>query len=490
MRNKGVWCGVFVGLIVGLTLGSILAGPAEDRKAEMMEDFFRPLAWLVNKVDTHYVEEVDYDDLLEGATQGLLSTLDDYSSYLPPEMSKEFKEDTRGEFGGLGIQINFLPLKKVVRVEQPIPGTPAFKAGVLAGDFIIRIREESTGKVTNTSEFKNIYDAVHILRGKVGTRVTITVVHGEGGDREDITIKRGIIKIPGVRAAEIIDPEHGIGYVYIPHFHARMVRDLKGAMAELLDKGVKGVVIDLRFNPGGLLDAAREMADLFLEEDLVIVSTRGRDGRDEHVLTTRRGEVYPGLAVAVLVNRSSASASEIVAAALKDHARAVVVGESTFGKASVQNLFDCPDDKGTIKLTVARYYTPNGVLIQDRGVKPHVELKLSDKDYRRLARHIAEKADFATSDEEDDAPPDEEPGEPGGEGPAELEDYEPAEPEAQEPAEGEGDEETEEGEEEFEDVQLARALGELFKIMSGELTIEEMAEPVEADNAEPEPAAL
>jgi carboxyl-terminal processing protease len=384
MPRKKTMAGFLVGVIVGLTVASVAAGPSEDYKEAMINDFFPPLVWLVTQIEKRYVTDVDLKDLALGAYDGILSRLDKYSAYIPSDRREEFEADTKGEFGGLGVTIRYLPIKKAVLVEQAIPGTPAFAAGVLPGDMIVEVLEESTKKKYETSEFKDVHDAVRILRGEPGSKVTITVVHEKAGAVEDLTIKRAIIKVPGVRAVHMVDPEKRIGYVYVAYFHEQTVNDLKQALDELRGQGARGVVIDLRFNPGGLLQSAEEFADLFLDGS-VIVSTEGKH-EPERIVRAHSGQDYPDLSLVVLVNRFSASASEIVAAALGENGRATVVGEPTYGKASVQTLMDDPMTQGAVKLTTAHYYTPLKHTIEGQGVQPAPEdlIKLSDEDLIKL----------------------------------------------------------------------------------------------------------
>jgi carboxyl-terminal processing protease len=373
---------------------------------------------------------------------------------MPPEMVREFETEAEGQFGGLGIVIRFLPVKRAVEVEEIVPGTPAAKQGILPGSLILEIREESSGVVTRTEDFDTIFDAVKVLRGRPGTKVTITILQGGDGDKRDVTIRRDIIKVPGVRAMGMIDEERKIGYVYIAYFSKRLTEDLKEAVAELLDQGAKGLVLDLRGNSGGLLDAARDATDLFLDgrDKEVIVSTRGRSGPTT-LYTARRGEIAPGIPIVMLVNRFSASGAEIMAAAMRDHERAVLVGEHTFGKASVQTVLNNPFDESAVKLTIARYYTPNGLLIEGEGVKPDVELALSDEETEKLLTHLARKTNFPPPADGEEASPDE-----AGEDGAEAE---PAEP--------------------FHDVQLKRAVEELAGVLAGR-------DPFPTDAPEPEAA--
>ncbi len=448
MRRTGVLIGLLVGLVIGLTISAVPAVPGGDSASELPEELVRPLAWLIEQVDQHYVEDVELDELVVGAYQGMLSRLDRYCVYWPPEMVDEFQADVAGEFGGLGIQITFDPVKKALTVEQPIPGTPAARKGVLAGDLILDIRQGGApDEVIKVEDFETVHDAVKVLRGEPGTKVTITVLHTGTGERESITIKREIIHIPGVRAVELIDPERRIGYVYIPYFSRPLVRDLTTAIADLEGQGAEGLILDMRLNPGGLLQAAEDCADLFLAGG-TIVEVKGRYG-PEQTHQARRRAPFGDIPLVLLVNRYSASGAEIVAAALRDHGRARLVGEKTFGKASVQTVIGNPTIKGSaIKLTIARYYTPEGQLIEGEGIapEPEDEVVLSDEETRRLARSLSRKVD-----------------------------YPPRLPEEGEEGEGNGEDEEEEP---FEDTQLQRARQVLAELMGLEA-----AAPVAAGEA-------
>jgi len=447
MKRKQLLIGLLLGLVLGLGLTSVTLG-AREPAGDLPTEVARPIAWLLDKVHVHYVEEVDDEKLVTGAVQGMLSKLDDYSSYMPAEMLEDFRTRAKGEFGGLGIQIRFDPVREVVVVEHPLPGTPAFRAGVLAGDLIIQVREESSEEVIETSDFENVYDAVKVLRGKPGTRVTITVLRGEQHTKKEITIKRDIIEIASVSGTEMLPEGDNIGYVYIADFTEKTGSDLVGAIEELEDSGAEGVILDLRFNPGGLLESALQVSDMFLDNKM-IVRTEERRG-PARIYSSEPGELYPELELVVLVNRFSASASEILAAALSDNGRAVVVGEPTHGKASVQQIFHLPPPrKDAVKLTIAHYYTPADRPIAKDGVKPDVEIKIADEDIPKLVEDLSRKTDYG---------PDE-----------------PAEEAANEPApEVEGEQVAEE---EFSDIQLERAM----QVMS-ELLAEKRGYP------EPEPA--
>jgi carboxyl-terminal processing protease len=475
----GFLVGVFVGLTVA-TLATVSAGATDDYQDELIRQFFKPVVWLVTQIEHRYVTTVDLNDLAIGAYDGILSRLDKYSAYIPADRKEEFESDTKGEFGGLGVTIRYLPVKKAVLIDQAIPGTPAFDAGILPGDMIVEALEEATGKKYETSEFKDVHDAVRILRGEPGSKVTLTVVHEKGNVVQDITITRAIIRVPGVRAVHMIDP--AIGYLYVPYFHEQTVSDLKLAIDDLRSQGAKGIIIDLRFDPGGLLKAAEQFADLFLDGS-VIVSTKGLH-ESEQVIHAHSGQDYPDLSVVVLVNRFSASASEIVAAALGENGRATVVGEPTYGKASVQTLMDDPNTGGAVKLTTAHYFTPLNNMIEGKGVQPSPgdTIKLSDEDLLRLRTELSKLTAY---------PPPlpgqaQEAAEEGGPQPATPENAQPAAP-----AEGQAGSTPEtkaaaKPEKPFDDVQLDRAVQVLTQELAARTA--PAAAGQDAASAQPMPA--
>ncbi|MFP4028090.1 MAG: S41 family peptidase [Candidatus Brocadiia bacterium] len=435
-RKKGLLIGFVVGLLGGLLFAPVLARPGTNSWEKWKNEFFDPLQFAIGQIEGRYVEEVKPEDLLIGAYHGVLSRLDRYSNYIPPDRLEEFQGDTKGKFGGLGIQIRFLPLEKVLKVEQPIPGTPAFRKGVLAGDIIVHIKEESTGKEHNPSDFEDVHDAVRILRGKPNSKVTITVVHKESREQEKITIPRAVIKIPGVKASRIVDEGYKIGYVYVANFHEDTASDLKKKLKELHEQGMRGLVIDLRFNPGGLLKSAIDVSDLFLG-DAVVVSTHGR-ADPERIYRTHSKDTLGDAPIIVLMNSYSASASEIVAGAIKDNGRGLLVGETTFGKGSVQTILPLRNKKSALKLTTSKYYTPSGVCIEEKGIKPHIEVSFTDEQNRRLIQNLAEESGYP----EDEKQPEQE---------------NPSESDTENDKEQEG-EDSGEKEEEFRDTQLQRAI--------------------------------
>jgi len=310
-------------------------------------------------VEQNYVEEVDTKDLIQGAIKGMLTSLDPHSSYMKPDEFKELKVETEGSFHGIGIEITIRD--NVLTVVSPIEGTPASKKGLKAGDKIIMIEGEPTKDMT-------LNEAVKKLRGPKGTKVTISI-HREGwNELKDITIVRDVIPLHSVKS-KLLEP--GYPYIRIINFQAKTTTDFKKALQDFdKDGDIQGLIIDLRNNPGGLLDQAVKIADIFIDEG-VIVSTKGRIKEQNTVFeATDNGDHY-NFPMVVLVNEGSASASEIVAGALQDHKKALILGAQTFGKGSVQTIIPMSNGAG-LRLTTARYYTPNGTSIQAKGITPDI----------------------------------------------------------------------------------------------------------------------
>ncbi|HDH06139.1 MAG TPA: S41 family peptidase [Nitrospirae bacterium] len=317
-------------------------------------------------VKKNYVEEVDEKELVYGAIKGMLNSLDPHSSFMPPEAFKEMQIDTRGEFGGLGIQIGMKD--KMLTIIAPIEDTPAYRAGVKAGDKIIKIDGESTKDIS-------LHEAVTKLRGPKGTPVTITVFR-EGLEKpEDITIVRDIIKLKSVKSRVIDD---SIGYIKLIQFQERSAKDLRKALDDISEKEINSLILDLRNNPGGLLKGAVDVTSQFLPPGKLVVYIKGRSG-EKTEFDTGNGNHYFKYPMVVLVNGGSASASEIVAGALQDWGKAVVLGTQTFGKGSVQTVIPLSDGSA-LRLTTARYYTPKGRSIQTTGITPDIIVKLKTKD--------------------------------------------------------------------------------------------------------------
>ncbi|MGZ3707257.1 MAG: S41 family peptidase [Bdellovibrionota bacterium] len=321
-------------------------------------------------VEANYVDEVKNKDLIYGAIKGMLETLDPHSNFLPPDVFKDMKIDTSGKFGGLGIEIGMKD--NVLTVISPIEDTPAWKAGLKPNDRIVKINGESTKGM-------NLVEAVNKMRGKKGTDVSLAIYRDGFEKIKDVKITRDVIKIQSVKSEEL---EQEYGYVRLSSFNESAAADVKKAIEALNKKHkLRGLVFDMRMNPGGLLDQAVEVSSLFMDEG-VVVSTIGRNRDQKEVKYAHKGMAFKDLPVAILVNSSTASAAEIVSGALQDHHRAIVMGQPTFGKGSVQTVIELGPDIG-LKLTIARYYTPSGRSIQEKGVQP--DILLDDFDPKLLA---------------------------------------------------------------------------------------------------------
>ncbi len=357
----------------------VFIGIAPLHAAEPTKETYRQLKLfgdVLERVRADYVDEVTDEELIEAAIRGLLTNLDPHSSYLDRDELESMQEQTRGEFGGLGIQVTMKD--GLVEVIAPIDDTPAARAGLKAGDLIAEIEGESVQGLT-------LDEAVDRLKGKVGTEVTITILRGDE-DPFQVTLVRDIITVASVRHRV----EGDVGYIRITQFNEQSTEGLEEAIADIKEQlGDKliGYVLDLRNNPGGLLNQAISVSDTFLDKG-EIVSTRGRKEEDMQRYNARPGDLADGKPVVVLINDGSASASEIVAGALKDHRRAILMGTRTFGKGSVQTIIPLPGH-GAMRLTTARYYTPSGVSIQATGIEPDIEValaKIEEIDVGRL-RH-------------------------------------------------------------------------------------------------------
>ncbi len=350
-----------------------------DQTKESVYEEYEEFVKVVKELQDKYVDEIKINTILVNAYRGMLSGLDPYSQYFSPEDMEDLKIETEGEFEGLGIEV--IIKEGLLTVITPLLDSPAFKAGILVGDRIVKIDGETTENMT-------IRDAVKKLRGKLGTKITLTVVHEGDTATTDITIERAKIHVQSIRGSRIVDADYKVGYLAVTNFQENTVRDMDAAIQDLLKKGMKCLVLDLRFNPGGLLNVAVDMADKFLERG-VIVSTKGRDKTQNYVYQAHKKGTYPNFPLVVLVNNGSASASEIVAGAIKDHKRGLLLGIKTFGKGSVQSLIPVGDGKAALKLTTARYYTPSGVCIHEKGIEPHVKVPLNFAEIKALHEHLA-----------------------------------------------------------------------------------------------------
>ena len=338
------------------------ANAAEEIKPDTRE-LLELFGDVFERVRADYVEEVGDDKLIESALNGMLTALDPHSGYLSEKNFKEMQVQTKGEFGGLGIEVTME--NGLVKVVSPIDDPPAYKAGVKAGDFISQLDGEPVMGLT-------LSEAVEKMRGRVGSEIVITILREGEAEPFDVTIERDTIKIRSVRARA----EGDVAYLRIVSFSENTFSSLKKQLEEVrkeIGPELKGIVLDLRNNPGGLLDQAIAVSDGFLDRG-EIVSTRERDPKDTKRYSAHEGDLAGGLPIVVLINQGSASASEIVAGALKDHKRAVVMGAKSFGKGSVQTVIPLRDH-GAMRLTTARYYTPSGTSIQATGIVPDIAVE-------------------------------------------------------------------------------------------------------------------
>lgn len=336
---------------------SINSAPAgtEDELFESMRLFIDSF----DQVDRFYVKEVNRRELIEAALRGMLDKLDPYSNYISPEDLTRFNSQVEQEFGGIGIQVGLDPQNRLM-VLTPLPGSPAYRAGIRAGDLIAKIEGEST-------QGYDLEKAVKRLKGKAGEGVKLGIVHVGSSTIEDVKVTREMVHVstvlgdhykPDGKWEYMLNPEKKIGYVRITTFSRDTVKELKIALSQLKAQGMAALVLDLRFNPGGLLSAATEVSDLFIEDGR-IVSTKGRS-TEERIWNARKPDTFAGFPMVCLVNGYSASASEIVSACLQDNNRAIVVGDRTWGKGSVQNVIEMEHGKSALKLTTASYHRPNG----------------------------------------------------------------------------------------------------------------------------------
>ena len=344
----------------------------EDGDTILPLDEIRTFTEIFSKIKDDYVEDVDDKKLLENAIRGMLQGLDPHSTYLDEDAYKELQEGTSGEFGGLGIEVGYED--GFVKVISPIDGTPAQRAGIKAGDLIIRLDNKSVKGIS-------LMEAVKMMRGKPGSKITLTIVREGENKPFEISIVRDIITVENIKT-ETIEP--GFTYVRISNFQTHTVDDLKKGLIKLKNENnnnIKGLILDLRNNPGGLLNAAVGVSDLFLNNGL-IVYTEGRIKDSKLKFNAKPSEMLKDTPIIILVNGGSASASEIVAGALQDHKRAVIMGEKTFGKGSVQTILPM-NDRTALKLTTARYYTPSGRSIQASGIEPDMIVKNIEFDLKK-----------------------------------------------------------------------------------------------------------
>ncbi len=360
MKRKNLYAILFLVIIVSIAfvLSGGLAGFSHDVSTPNVKKYqkIKTFAEVMSIVEHNYVHKVGSDKLITDALKGMVSSLDPHSSYMTKEDYKELETSMKGKFGGLGIRISMV--NGLLTIISPIDDTPAYRAGLKAKDVILKINGKSTMGMS-------MQDAVNIMRGKPGTKVTLTIMRQNSKKPFDVTITRAIIKIKSVKF-KVID---NVGYVRISQFQSGTADELKSALKKLTNKHIVGIVLDLRNNPGGLLSQAVDVCNLFIKKG-VIVSIKGRNSMENRTFYAT-GDVKFNKPIVVLINSGSASAAEIVTGCLKDNRRAVIMGERSFGKGSVQSIIPLPDGSA-LRLTTAEYYTPNDISIQAKGIEPNI----------------------------------------------------------------------------------------------------------------------
>ncbi len=348
-------------VMVALTLG-VLLGKGWERTGHATETYeeLKTFSEVLTQVQKSYVDETKAKDLVQGAIRGMLSTLDPHSAYMTPEMYKEMQVETKGEFGGVGIQIGVKENR--LAVIAPIEGTPAYRAGVKAGDFITKVNDETTKDLT-------LMDAVQKMRGPKGSKVNLTIQREGTPEPLQFTLVRDTIKIESVKS-KVLD---NIGYVRLTQFQESTGRDLSKVLKQFKEQKLQSTILDLRNNPGGLLTASVEVSEQFLPGGKLVVYTKGRESKKDEWIAKGKDQMDDSPMI-ILINEGSASASEIVAGALQDYGRAVIVGTTSFGKGSVQTILPLGDGSG-LRLTTAKYYTPKGRSIQSTGITPDIVVK-------------------------------------------------------------------------------------------------------------------
>jgi carboxyl-terminal processing protease len=348
---------VFVVAALIMFTGAVMAKrlPFQSDSYEDLKIFTEVLSY----VEANYVDEVEPEKLVQGAIRGMLRALDAHSSYMPRDVYREMQVETEGQFGGLGIEITIRD--EILTVVSPIEGTPAFRAGIQAGDKIVTVEGESTKDMS-------LIEAVKLLRGPIDTSVTIGVFREGFKEPKDFSLTRAVIQIKSVRSKML--PE-SIGYIKLRSFHKNTSEELDEALLDFDERHISGLVLDLRNNPGGLLEQAIAVTDEFIEGGQLIVYTKGRLANQNMKGYSKTQGSHPNVPLVILVNGGSASASEIVAGALQDLKRATIIGTKTFGKGSVQTIIPLSDGSG-LRLTTAKYYTPKGRMIHEKGIIPDV----------------------------------------------------------------------------------------------------------------------
>ena len=355
-------------IIILSVIISFFYNPAHSQNLDKLYEKIDLFSEVLEKINNEYVDEIDQSEVMDSAINGVLQSLDPYSAYMNPEIFEEMQTETSGEFGGLGIEVTMEA--GVVKIITPIDDTPASRAGVKAGDYIVRINGEQV-------QGKTLMEAVNLMRGPVNTSIEITIRRKGLKKAKIFKIKREIIEIRSV-ASKVIEKE--IGYLRLRAFNENSSDQLKKEISKLEKKeNLLGYIFDLRNNPGGLLSQAIQISDFFLD-DGEIVSTKGRKNRENRKFFAKKGDKINGKPLIVLINNGSASAAEIVAGALQDQKRAILLGETTFGKGSVQSIIPLKN-KGAIRLTISKYYLPSGKSISEIGVSPDIIVEESEENF-------------------------------------------------------------------------------------------------------------
>jgi carboxyl-terminal processing protease len=382
MKRKILYCFLGLLLIFNLAVGvrvltSSAAADSDDAGYENLTVFTRAL----QLIRQDYVDpnKIGYKDLTYSALRGMLGSLDPHSQFMQPTDFRDMQDETRSEFGGLGIVVS--TKDGVITVVSPMEDTPGFRAGILPGDQILRINGITTEKMS-------LQDAIDLLRGDPGQKVTLTIFRPSNKETKDYVLQREIIKVSSVKDSKILDQSitgnFKIGYLRITQFNEPTAQELDQKLNELQGKGMQALIVDLRYNPGGLLTSAVDVCGLFLPPKTMVVYTEGRDASQRREYDTAKNEKQrPNFPMVLLVNGGSASGSEIVAGALKDLNRAILVGETTFGKGSVQSVIQLPDGSA-LRLTTAKYYTPSKQVIHEKGITPNIKASLSPDQERAL----------------------------------------------------------------------------------------------------------
>ncbi|MBU2541366.1 MAG: S41 family peptidase [Candidatus Omnitrophica bacterium] len=362
MRRR-ISIGIISVVTLGLVLGGIYMLSAEQLKKENIYPQLELFSGALSIIHNGYVEDVTTHDLIYGALKGMLTSLDPHSQFLDPDEFKELKVETEGQFGGLGIEITIKD--NLLTIITPIEDTPAWKAGIMAGDRIVKIEGELTRNIT-------LSEAVKKLRGKPGTEVALTILRESESRILEIKIVRDIIKIKDIKKAVIL--EDGIGYIRLIEFRENSAKEFKAALKRLQDEGMQALILDVRFNPGGLLNVAIDITSSFLPNDTLVVSTQGRNPASRFEFKSRVKDPLLDIPMVVLINEGSASGSEILAGALQDYNRALILGTKSFGKGSVQTVLPM-NDGSALRLTTSKYFTPSERSIHNVGIEPDIEVK-------------------------------------------------------------------------------------------------------------------